>query len=351
LRSPTLGFSCRLALDCPQMDPAACLEILARNAAQCQVVGADGNLVSCCAAGCPVPSFGGGNALVNALAGDEAAGVDAESAPPLPPRGQVIDLETGENELSTQSLLELFPALRPGFDAASEPSSEAVPMEAETEAGAAARPQGDVGAEHVAMEETPTDAESAPITAEEADRRVVERLAASLRGSAPADLVKEVVRLHEKRVLVHKAYDGAFNHLLNAPGGGAEAIARMYPFVVGCATARFTVLSRSVRAVAAVLEETAASAAGPTEAAELVRKLQGMEKDRLQLVAAYHLEQSRLWALGRVKENSSESQTARMARRTCTDLRRRLGSADEEIEETISELKYCAADLRQDADM
>lgn len=334
------------------MDPAACLEILARSAAQCQVAGPDGNLVSCCAAGCPVPSYGGGNALVNALTGSDAAGEDAESVPPLPPRGQVIDLETGENDLSTQSLLELFPALRPGIDATSEPSSEATPMDAETETGAAALPQRDANAEQVPMDETRPAVENTPITAEEADRRVVERLAENLRGSAPAELVKEVVRLHGKRVLVHKAYDGAFTHLLNSPGGGAEAIARMYPFVVGCATARFTVLSRSVRAVAAVLEETtAATAAATSEAAELVRKLQGMEKDRLQLVAAYHLEQSRLWALGRVKENSSESQTARMARKTCSDLRRRLGSADEEIEETISELRYCAADMSEDADM
>lgn len=329
------------------MDPAACLEILTRSAAEAQ-------RTNCCAVGCPVPHQGGGEALVNALTG---GGSDVESAPPLPPRGQVIDLETGENELSAEALLEKFPALRPGFDAGTD-GSQAVPMEAETEVTAAAPLQPDGAADTVAMEGTSTATESSNVTAEEADRRLVERLVVNLRGTTPANLVKEVIRLHEQRVLVHKAYDGAFSHLLSAPGGGAEAVARMYPFVVGCATARFSVLSRCVRAAAAALEESSTAESGAAgavvpesasiaEAAQLIRKLQNMEKERLQNVAAYHLEQSRLWAFGRVKENSSDSQMVRMARRTVADLRRGLGSTDEEIEETVSELKYCVAELQE----
>merc|ERR1712216_104680 len=121
-------------------------------------------------------------------------------------------------------------------------------------------------------------------------------------------LVKQVVQLHELRVTVHKAYDGAFQHLLTASGGGVEAIARTYPFVVGCATSRFTTLSRRVRAAASVLEalrnsvavsSIAARLEAITEAAQLIRKLQQKEQDRLQLVAASHLEQSRLWAMSK----------------------------------------------------
>ncbi|CAK0840400.1 unnamed protein product [Prorocentrum cordatum] len=59
--------------------------------------------------------------------------------------------------------------------------------------------------------------------------------------AGPASLVASVVRLHGARVVVHKAYDAAFQHLLTSKAGGQHALQRMYPFVVSCATARFKV--------------------------------------------------------------------------------------------------------------
>ncbi|CAK0840402.1 unnamed protein product [Prorocentrum cordatum] len=154
--------------------------------------------------------------------------------------------------------------------------------------------------------------------------------------AGPASLVASVVRLHGARVVVHKAYDAAFQHLLTSKAGGQHALQRMYPFVVSCATARFKALSEGVRAAAAALEEAAAAPGAEeavAEAAALVRRLQGLEAARLQLVAAHHVEQSRLKA----RPGGDEG--------PCRDIRQRLGAAAEAIEEAVSELRYCAADL------
>lgn len=156
----------------------------------------------------------------------------------------------------------------------------------------------------------------------------------------PAGLVASVVRLHEARVTVHKAYDAAFQQLLASKVGSQHALARMYPFVVSCATARFKALSEGVRAAAAALEKAAGEPGADesvSEAAALVRRLQGLEQARLTLVASHHVEQSRLKA----QQGGDEGQCLAC----CRDIRQRLGAAAEAIEETVSELRYCAADL------
>jgi len=307
------------------MDPAQSLEILCKahgEHAALQRVGG-----GCAAAGCSADH--GGEALVNALlsqgaapeAADPSGGyADSEgpplpAPPPLPPRGQVIDLETGENELSAAGILERFPELAP-----EKSSSEA------EEAQAAGEVAGDTGA----------------------DAKLLALLTEQLRGSSPAELAREVVRLHQQRVTVHKAYDGAFQHLLNSPqGGGVEAISRTYPFVVACATARFAALSRGVRAAAGLLEANTEKVESVAEAAGLIRKVQRMEQERLQLIAASHLEQTRLFAMGRAwKDNEADTQMLRLSRKSVADVKRQIGVASEEVEETVSELRYCAADLQ-----
>lgn len=208
--------------------------------------------------------------------------------------GQTINLETGKNEtvqsgMTEEDVLELFPALR---------------------APAAAT--------EVAQEECSSGKQQSP--------------------PPPCDLALGAIKLHEERVAVHRAYDGAFRHLLKEKGGGPKAVARTYPSVVARATARFQALSNSTRAIAAALEAAAAAEGGESlkEAASLVRRAQGLEQARLQLVAMHHIEQSQLHTRGGGNEGS------------CADIHRKLGSTAEEIEETISELRYCAAELREE---
>lgn len=220
---------------------------------------------------------------------DQAGGQAVEGS------GQLIDLSTGanetvENKMTGPALLEMFPELGPSFG----------------------------GAQAIVRKVGET---AAPASGERAQ---------------PADLALAVVKLHEARVAVHRAYDGAFMHLLKGQGGGPKAVARTYPYIVSCATARFQTLSEAARAVATALEEAAAGNADVKEAAELVRKIQQLEQARLSIVAMHHIEQSQLvTARGGDRDN-------------CARLRQQLLSAAEELEETVSELRYCAAELREE---
>lgn len=216
-------------------------------------------------------------------------------------RGQIIDIASGENEtlVSAEAILEEFPALGPPAGAAPVLPAAEVPF--------------------------------APPA-----RRT------------PAELVSEVVRVHTERVQVHKAYDGAFRRLLSGKGGGRDAVARLYPLVTSLTTARFQELSERVRSAATGLEEAAARDGGgdAKEAADLARALQSCEKDRLQLVAQHHVEQIRMGP-PRAGDEPEPAPVA-AARSNCVQLRQRLGATDAQIEETVSELRYCMADLLGD---
>lgn len=234
-------------------------------------------------------------------ASQEPARMNSESGQKPEPQfqGQVLNLASGENEtlVSAEALLEEFPALKPV------PASEALQPE-----GAAFQPPA---------------------------RR------------SKADLAAEVICVHGERVQVHKAYDGSFQMLLSGKGGGKQALARLYPLVTQLATARFQSLSSRVRAAAEGLEEAAArdEDCDAKEAASLARALQNCEKERLQLVAQLHIEQSRM-ALGAPANDEPEPEPVAAARSNCAKLRQRLGATDAQIEETVSELRYCMADLK-----
>jgi len=228
--------------------------------------------------------------------------VESQSQKPEPQfQGQVLNLASGENEtlLSAEALLEEFPALKPG------PTAEGLRPE-----GAAFQPPA---------------------------RR------------SRADLAAEVICVHGERVRVHKAYDGSFQMLLSGKGGGKQSLARLYPLVTQLATERFQSLSSRVRAAAEGLEEAAAGDddGDAKEAANLARALQSCEKERLQLVAQLHIEQSRMALGARDPANDEpEPEPVAAARSNCAKLRQRLGATDARIEETVSELRYCMADLQ-----
>lgn len=225
----------------------------------------------------------------------------------LPPPhlgGQIIDLETGEVAMSAESLLTLFPDLRP--DRFARLGSNNTQVEAE--------------------DGMQVEAEDGMLQAEE-----------RMKGLLPTELIAEVLQLHGERVRVHKAYDAAFHHLATGQGGGVMAVTRMYPVVVSWAAAHFKAQSEQVRAAASALE-AGQSSEGTREAAALVRKLQSSEQSRLHLVADSHLHQTR-------RLQAVDEEEARRLQRLCNGLRQRVGATSEDIEETISELRYCAADL------
>mmetsp|Transcript_85019 Transcript_85019/g.274801 ORF Transcript_85019/g.274801 Transcript_85019/m.274801 type:complete len:368 (-) Transcript_85019:43-1146(-) len=241
---------------------------------------------------------GGGDAAAIAAVA-EAAGAGGA--------GQLIDLETGKNETvesdcSEAALLEMFPDLVLPRNTAAEDFTAANAPFAGANAGT-----------------VPDNASS-------------------------ADLAAAVCQLHEERVKVYRAYDGAFRYLLKSQSGGAKAVARTYPAIVAKATARFQLLSTCARLLASTLEDRASRAVGGEgedalkEAARLIRKVQGLEQARLQLVAMHHIEQSQLHASPGVG-GGSEAKVARV--------KQQLDAAAEEIEDMVSELRYAAAELRE----
>lgn len=239
--------------------------------------------------------------------GDAAAIAALAAAAGAGGAGQLIDLETGKNETvesdcSEAALLEMFPDLvLPRNTAAEDFAAANAPF-----AGASAGTVPD--------------------------------------NTSSADLAAAVCQLHEERVKVYRAYDGAFRYLLKSQSGGAKAVARTYPAIVAKATARFQQLSTCARLLASTLEDRASRAVGGEgedelkEAARLIRKVQGLEQARLQLVAMHHIEQSQLHASPGVG-GGSEAKVARV--------KQQLDAAAEEIEDMVSELRYAAAELRE----
>mmetsp|Transcript_21670 Transcript_21670/g.50663 ORF Transcript_21670/g.50663 Transcript_21670/m.50663 type:complete len:278 (+) Transcript_21670:85-918(+) len=153
-------------------------------------------------------------------------------------------------------------------------------------------------------------------------------------------LVLEVIRLHGIRVLVHKAYDAAFKHLFeqDESSGGTELISSLYPVIVKCVTARFKAASDRVRHIASSLDAYQGVPEAETrEVRGLIRKLQQLEQGRLRLVAQHHFHQSQL--LLQVDRDPVQA--------SCNQLRQQLGKAAQEIEETVSELRYSVEDLRE----
>lgn len=259
------------------MDPEACLAILGRAACAhqlCRECGAAAR-TECCLPGSRLSP-----ADAEGRTERQQPAPDSESEAQV--CGQIIDLQTGENttaegKVTEEELLELFPELRP------------------------------------------LDVEDAVV------------------GLSDAELAAAIVRLHEERVRVYKAYDGAFQLLLSARRGPQlQAFKSVYPSVVALATGRFKGISDAVRSAAKALEDNAVgrSCEASAEAALLIRQLQSLEQARLQLVALQHVEEARVAGRRDSPAASRELQ-----------LRKRRDAAAEEIEETISELRHCVADL------
>eukprot|EP00929_Paragymnodinium_shiwhaense_P085053 TRINITY_DN45519_c0_g1_i1.p1 TRINITY_DN45519_c0_g1~~TRINITY_DN45519_c0_g1_i1.p1 ORF type:complete len:281 (+),score=84.86 TRINITY_DN45519_c0_g1_i1:98-940(+) len=254
------------------MDPAQCLQILQQHS------------VDHAKAGCPLPGCGdgpdysagpcgvcGGNEIMAGygadgngmpMPGDEdTEGAEARSLP----QGQILNVETGVNEslegLDMEAFFKEFPDLR------EEPADDASGEERQLK-----RPRSDSN--------DAEEAKAASVGSEQA-------LAEMMQSLETVALLERLLLQHKRRVAVHKAYDAAFRKCLQR---GATVVALVYPQIVAAATKRFVVISTNVRAVAQVLEKRGRD---EREAGELVRKLQGLEKEKLNLVAALHLDRVR----------------------------------------------------------
>lgn len=213
--------------------------------------------------------------------------------PEQAPQGQILDLETGAND-----------CLR------------------------------DVESLEVVIRDMPEVQELTGVDPEvETESSVVERL----RDSLLTAVVEGVLAQHQLRVAVHKAFEAAFRRILEK---GRGAMSSAYPVVVAAATKRFAAISIQVRAAATVLSHRGADA---REVANIVKRLQVLEKNKLALMAASHLDRVRLMAR-RIGPDPGPGLAAEDAAVT----RRRIGTVNADIEETVSELRHALVELREE---
>ena len=103
-------------------------------------------------------------------------------------------------------------------------------------------------------------------------------------------IARQFQGLQEQRVRACGEYDDGLDALLAAPP--PSRLLAAYPRLCADATARFAALSRDIHAVEQRLRAVDAAALLPLarRAAELVRRVQALEKEKLELTAATHLE-------------------------------------------------------------
>jgi len=162
-----------------------------------------------------------------------------------------------------------------------------------------------------------------------------------MRGTSSISLIESVLEQHQARITVHRAYEGAFKQLL---GKGRAALSLGYPKVVSLATARFAAISVQVRAAASLLNEE--GSADAKEASGLIRRLQGLEKKKLTLIAAAHLDRVR-FAAATFSGHGPDPGPGSMAVADAAATRKQLAEMDSDIEETVSELRHTLLEVRE----
>ena len=141
------------------------------------------------------------------------------------------------------------------------------------------------------------------------------------------ELTRRFQSLQEERVRAYREYDDGLDGILR------DRQLAAYPQLCAEATARFAALSRDINAV-----EERLRAADPAErafahrAADLVRRVQQLEKEKLELTAAAHLE--------RIRETAGEE----LAASNLAYVRQRMGEIVASIVEQLDELRCELAD-------
>eukprot|EP00930_Biecheleria_cincta_P047803 TRINITY_DN33201_c0_g1_i1.p1 TRINITY_DN33201_c0_g1~~TRINITY_DN33201_c0_g1_i1.p1 ORF type:complete len:495 (-),score=84.22 TRINITY_DN33201_c0_g1_i1:31-1515(-) len=179
---------------------------------------------------------------------------------------------------------------------------------------------------------------------------VIEADARTMKFAHPADVVAFVRQVHQESVRLHKSYDDIFRrHVeLKHARNDKTDLTCDYTDLKAAAASRFQALSRATGVAAEALsafrtkEHTAGSfAEAVSEAHALVQRLQKLQHKRVQIVFAHHVEQCQNKCQPRDNCKSAKKQLGARERQ-------KLASADEEIEETMSELRHCEADLLQE---
>ncbi|KAG7356725.1 DNA repair REX1-B [Nitzschia inconspicua] len=171
-------------------------------------------------------------------------------------------------------------------------------------------------------------------------------LAASLKGmTQTSDLIRVLLRAQEDRVKTYQTYDAALQQVLKT--GNLTA----YPPACALATASFSMLSDTIRAV---VDEMASRTGSSTTTNNNLKQygkwtedLQALEKEKLQLTAALHLEKIRA---NNEKDKAVENSVLRMLREGIVDLEHKMQKCVSEINAILEDLQCALVDEIEEED-
>ena len=186
------------------------------------------------------------------------------------------------------------------------------------------------GAENSNRDEQPAD--STTVVMEES------RVRKELDKQATPQLLSTLFQLQNERVAVYAQFNAGLEKVLQS-GNLTE-----YPHLTTSITASFAVISASIRDIMELLHGR-----GNKEVAELIKQLQGMEKDKLNLTAALHLEKirERNERLDRNEEDGDDDRVLTLLRQGAKDLESKIGACVEQINDVLEELRYAAHELEE----
>ena len=160
-------------------------------------------------------------------------------------------------------------------------------------------------------------------------------------------LLSTLFKLQKERVAVYNEFNSGLNIVLQS--GNLTT----YPHLTTNITASFTVIAKSIKIMQQLFQK-----GDQVEIAGFIQQLQNLEKEKLNLTAALHLEKirERNETLG-VESQSGRGSDAdavvmdgderilKLLRKSVVDLEKKIANFEEEINEVLEELRYAAYDL------
>ena len=113
-----------------------------------------------------------------------------------------------------------------------------------------------------------------------------------------------------------------------------------YPDTCSKATASFSVLSETVKEIQAILSSNTSTRKGMMEVSQSIQELQRLEKEKLHLTAAHHLERIRERNQGQQQE-ASDARIQKLLQQGVKSLQQKINETVEGINDVIDDIR-CA---------
>jgi len=163
------------------------------------------------------------------------------------------------------------------------------------------------------------------------------KLQQELSKQSPPQLLSTLFKLQKERVAVYSEFNAGLDIVLQS--GNLTS----YPHLTASITASFMVISNSIKIIQQLLQK-----GGKNDIAGFIQQLQLLEKEKLNLSAALHLEKirERNESLNETDGNGDE-RILSLLKKGVVDLEKKIASCVEDINEVLEELRYAGHDLEE----